>query len=211
MNISTQKQPPLKIIPIWLRDTYARVQDEELFTFEGFPGANKESESSAKDIILRGFEVQNFFIEGSNLFGYFHRSLNSKVCNQTISIVIQGLRDLYWNNRDRLPVDEKRLVEISMNESPPSFHNIFDYKSLLKLREQVILPMFQVYGSITPYDIVHVPVRHFIDSINKGIPIMIELEEVGIIIQFSYAKYDFWDPENNRIIDTIDLTRCYAD
>lgn len=211
MNVFTPKQPQQpRVIPIWLRDTYARVQTGELFSFEGIHEASKESESSAADSIIKGFSEPNFFIEGSNLFGYFDRSLNSTVCNQTISIVIQGLRDLYWNNRDKLPVEEQRPLEIAMKQSPPSFHNIFNYKSLTRLRDQILVPMFQVYGNITPYDIVQVPVRHFLDSINKKIPIVVELEGIGIIIQFSYAEYDFWDPEEKRIIDTIDLNRCYT-
>ena len=83
-------------------------------------------------------------------------------------------------------------------------------KKLLNDETSSMVPMFQVYGNITPYDSVHIPVKYFLESINQKIPIIVELEGIGISIQFSYEEYDFWDPEKNRIIDTIDLNRCYS-
>lgn len=218
------QQPEPKIIPVWLRDTYARVQPNGLFTLEGYNTRTDEVVEIAENSILAGFSAPNFFLQGSNIFAYLNRTLNSNICNQTITLVVQGLRDLYWNNRDRLirenklvPVDQAMpdvledeilALENAMKRPLPSFTNIFNYASLRPLREKTLVPMFQVYGDITSYDVVQIPVKYFLESINAGIPISIELEGINIIFQFSYKEYDFWDPEAKQIINTIDLNRC---
>lgn len=203
MNTSSQ------IIPLWLRDTYARVQSNPMFTLEGYTGPNLEAETKAIESITTGFSEPNFFIGSSNIFAYLDRTVNSNLCSDHISIVIPGLRDFYWNKRSLLSQEELIQLSIAMKNPSVSFKNIFEYKSLKQLRNSSFVPIFQLYGDITVYDVVHVPVSYFLECINTKIPISIQLEGVPIIINLMYADFDFWDPDKQKVVNNIDISRCY--
>jgi hypothetical protein len=199
----------LQITPLWLRDTYARVQSDPMFTLEGYTGTNLEAETKALESITSGFSEPNLFIGSNNIFAYLDRTVNLSLCSNYISIVIPGLRDFYWNKRSLLSQEESIHLSIAMKNPSPSFKNIFDYKSLKQLRGSSFVPMFQLYGNITVYDVVHVPVSHFLECINSKSPISIQLEGVPIGINLMYSDFDFWDPDQQKVINNIDISRCY--
>lgn len=210
MEATLFPQDTPKIIPIWLRDTYARVQPGGLFNLDGHSKLNNEIEMEAKRNISSGFSNDNFFLSGSNIFGYLNRTLNSSICNQVVTVAVQGLRDLYWNNRGVLPRSEEGELQFAMNRTSPTFTNIFDYPGLRSFSDWNIVPIYQLYGTLTTYDVVQIPVKYFLESINQKLPISVQLEGVNIIIQFSYREYDFWDPEADKVIDNIDMSRCQS-
>ena len=197
------------IIPIWLRDTYARVAAQPLYNLQGPFVEDITTEALARDEIVKGLTGSNLFISGGDVFGHLHRTLTDATCNDVITIVIRGLRDLYWNHRDTLPPDELSQLDLSMRQPLPSFKNIFEYRSLAPLREVMNIPMYQAFGTITSYSVVHIPVRHFIQAINMNAPIDIALQDTNVIIRLDYESYDFWDFETESLVKYIDLNaRC---
>lgn len=154
----------------------------------------------------------NFFISGGDVFGYLNRHLDREICNYTVSIVIRGLRDLYWNNRLTLPRDEDVQLDNAMRQPLPSFKNIFDYDEINTIEgidELIDIPVYQLFGTITPYSVIHIPVRHFIQSLNINAPIRVALADTNIIIQLDYQQFDFWDSKADSIIKYINLnSRC---
>jgi hypothetical protein len=205
--------PPInqqsRIIPIWLRDTYARIQSDSLYDLKGYNEENVNSEMGARDSLSKGISKSDLFLSGGDVFIYLNRNLDHGVCSQTVSIIIHGLRDLYWTNRSMLSIDELPLLQLAMRQPLPTFKNIFEYKSLEPFRDIINTPMYQLFGIITPYSVIHIPVRHFIESINRNEPIQAALTGTDIIIQLNYQPYDFWDFDTQSIINHINLdSRC---
>lgn len=204
------------IIPIWLRDTYARVQPEPLTTVHGHSEENINTEiEAAKSLTNQSLPPgENLFLRSSDIFLFLSSHISNisdrsssltNICDQTVAIVIRALSDLYWNNRFSLSDEEIIHLDTATKKPLPSFKNVFEYSSLDKYRDLYTTPLFQLFGDITEYNVINVPVKYFIESINHNLPIQAELVGTGIIIQFNYEKYDFWDPETNSIIDHIDL------
>jgi hypothetical protein len=194
------------IIPIWLRDTYARVQPEPLLHLEGHIEENRNTEiEAAKALSHQSLPTgENLFLRSSDIFAFLSKHAGD-ICDQTVAIIIRGLRDLYWNNRFSLSDDELIQLDIATRKPLPSFKNVFEYSSLEKYRDIFNTPMFQLFGDITEYNVINVPVKYFIESLNNNVPIQAEILGTGIIIQFDYEMYDFWDPDTESIINHIDL------
>jgi hypothetical protein len=195
----------LPIIPIWLRDTYAHVQDNPIYDLQGYFEEDRISEVAAYNQLnldSNNFEA-NFFLRSSDIFTYI--SKHQDMCDRVITIVIHGLRDVYWDNRKLLPPDEVVELELAMRQPLPVFRNIFDYKSLAGLTDRIRTPLFQLFNTITPFSVINIPVRYFIESINMNAPIQVELMGTNIILQFDYEPYDFWDFSTQKLITHIDL------
>lgn len=194
-----------KIIPVWLRNTYAYIGPNRIYNLNGYSEIDESSENDA--VSATSLTEGGLFITGDNLIKYFSRYMNNNLCKYFITIVLPGLRDIYSDNRNTLSNDEQSLITIAVRKLLPSFHDIYKYQSLFKLESKTEISEFQVIGMITPYDIVHIPVEYFINKINNGEPISILLESTNIIIQLSYTNYDCWDDEQQKIIFNID-THC---
>ena len=194
------------IIPIWLRDTYARVQPGPLFNMEGYHEQNRNTEiEAAKSLSEKSLPSgSNLFLRGSDIFLYLSKHQDD-VCDYTVSIIIHALRDLYWANRYLLSEDEITQLDIATQTPLPSFKNIFEYSSLEKYGKIFNTPLFQLFGDITPYSVINIPVKHFIESININAPIQAQLVGTDIIIQLDYELYDFWDVDTESIINYVDL------
>lgn len=194
------------IIPIWLRDTYAYVHPTPVYNLQGPFRENIHTEEAARQLLTKNI---NLFLSGADVFSYLNRNISKGVCNQTVTIVIHSLRDLYWNYRKILPHETVSNLEMAMREPLPTFKNVFEYKSIQQLSESIDLPQYQMFGTLTPFSVLHIPVRFFIESLNAGVPIQIALEDTNIIIQLDYEKFDFWDTITKSLIDYIDLqNRC---
>jgi len=189
----------IKHIPIQLRDTYARVQLEPIFNLEG----SKEPTVNAD--ILGHLTESKHFLASNNMFGYIYRTAETINSNDMITIVIQGLRNLYWDNRLLLPQDDRLRLEQSMGTSLPKFYNVYEYKSLAPLRKSADMVEYEVLGNITPYDVVHIPVLTFVEAINEKKIIEFNLEYIGVNIALTYKLYDLWDQGYERIIDHINI------
>lgn len=185
-------------IPIWLRDTYARVHSQPIYKLEGPLSETIITEEAALASLTSS--SSDLFLSGADVFTHLSRN---NVCDSTVTIVIHSLRDLYWNMRHMLPQSEVELLQIAMTQPLPKFKNIFDYSSLEKYRENYPLRLYQLFGTITPFSVIHIPVTHFVDALNAKQPLQIMLAGTGIVIQLAYEAYDFWDPETQSLIESV--------
>lgn len=208
-SLGTYPSSNFSIIPIWLRDTYARIQPTPIYNLYGPLRENVNTEEQAKELLIQGIEKSEIFLSGANVFGYLNRNLSKQICNQTVTIVIHSLRDLYWNNRHTLPQEVVTNLEVALRDPLPTFKNMFEYESIQNLSESINLTLYQLFGTITPFSVLHIPVSYFIEALNAKVPIQIALENTNIIIQLDYEQYDFWDTISESMVDYVDLqSRC---
>lgn len=199
----------ISIIPIWIRDTYAKIQPTPIYNLQGPLRENINSEIEAREALSQGIEKSNLFLSGADVFGYLNRNINRELCDQTVTIVIHSLRDLYWNNKQTLPREIVSNLEIALRDPLPTFKNVFEYISIQNLSESLDLPLYQMFGTITPFSVLHIPVTYFIEALNAKVPIQVALENTNIIIQLDYEQYDFWDTISESMVDYIDIqSRC---
>lgn len=193
----------LAIIPLWLRDTYALIHSEPVNDLQGPLNESIFTEELAQQS-LQGEGDQHLFLSGGDIFTYLSRN-QSKLCDQTITIVIHSLRDLYWNIRQTLPKEEISRLEIALKQPLPRFKNIFEYRKIESVRDLYPSPLYQMFGTLTPFSVIHLPVRHFIESMNARLPLRIVLSDTEVMIQLDTEAYDFWDPVSQSLIKEI---RC---
>src|SRR3990167_1748319 len=137
---------PGKIIPLFLKDVYGTVESSPLYKFE-FE------------------EKQPKFFEGDKILDYL-LSEKSNTKNKVVTLVINGLVNVYWEKRAMIP-DEMVYLNNAINQPDPEYDPISG--------------RFQ--GIITPYDIVHLSAEDFIDHVGNGEPILIKLVGIDTIIQ----------------------------
>lgn len=198
------------VIPIWLRDIYAKVESSLLSDVIGesiVSGVTEDTESLAVAELSKPFPETMFFIRGNELYSYLARYLNANVCNHVVTFVLVGLRDLYSNQRHKLTVQELAQLELSMNRPLPQFYSIFNYQSLSNVGSEMATSAFQLFGTITPFSVVHVPVREFVNAVNNKQPISVLLPELDIILSLTYELSDFWDPLTKQLLTNVAL-RC---
>lgn len=193
------------IIPVWLRDIYAKVEPYPLSSVEGLEEVSESTERLAAMELQKLLPQTSLFIRGSELYSYLSRYIDLAMCDHVITFVIVSLRDLYWSMRLNLLPQQQAALDIAMNKRAPQFHNIFDYRLLQNLGPEMPTFLFQLIGDITPFSVVHVSVRDFIVAVNNKSPIPVWLPDLGVIIQLSYQEADFWDEQTQQLIDYIPL------
>lgn len=189
------------IIPIWLRNTYATIQPKAISNFHAPLTESYYTEEEAYKIL----QNETGFVSSDNIVSYLNNKIKrgDNICNHVITIVIISLRDLFWNDRGKLTKEENKQLEIAMRQPLPKFKNVFNYKTLEPLLNNYPFPIYQMFGIITPYSVIHIPVSYFIQAINNKLPIDIELSGTNTIIRLDYKDYDFWDESLNSIVDKI--------
>ncbi len=213
--------PKSRIISLSLRDTYAQIQHLPIHNFKGINDNISTSEIYPNDSLnqvldnleidpdkyLNNIFASDLFLSSNDIFGYLSKNITSSMCDDIITIVINNLQDLYWNNRSLLTQEEEHLLEIDTNKIPPTFKNIFEYKHLTKYSNKIYTPIYQLYGDITPHTSLYIPVKDFIKSINIKEPIHVRLENIDIIIQLDYELYDFFNFETEFVYNCINLNK----
>lgn len=206
------KDPQTVIIPINLRDVYARVQKHIINNWHGFSNVSNFTQEAAYNTVYNLPSGSKHFIQASDAYGYISK-YHSYNCDQIVNIIIPNLRNIYYNNRKKLSESEQDLLEFSMKEDLPQFYNIYEYKLLSNLKYDQDLNIrkeYQLFGTITPYDVINVPLVNFINFINNGTPIQVQLYPLNIIISLTYETYDFWDFTTQKLISPVILSDiCY--
>jgi hypothetical protein len=206
--LNSQAPEEAVIIPLWLRDTYARITPTPIYDLAGFVTEDIQSSVAARDALQQ--EVagtsSDLFRSGADIFSYLSEHLD--LCGQTITFVIIGLRDLYWTNRDNLSREEIDKLHVALRYPLPNFKNIFEYKNLDSQRGVIPVPLYQLFGTITAFSVIHVPVKYFIAALNAQQPLRVALSGTNIVIELQYRPYDFWDPGSESLINHIELSRC---
>lgn len=193
----------VEVLPIRLQDVFARVQDSRIFNQQSYKYESEESEAAAVKSVNMDLGGSKLFLSGDKMFGYIWRNPNLK--NQIINIVIPGLRNRYFQDKHLLSHEEQAILNTSMNQQLPVFYNIYDYSSLKGFSEKANVNEYQLMGTITPYDVLHISVVNFVDLINRKQPLRFKLEPLPLIISIEYYDYNFWDNQYQKIINHIDL------
>jgi hypothetical protein len=196
-------------IPVWLRNTYCRIDNKEIFEVEGYSKGNKKYKKKALESIEREFSDgegdiftadSNFYISGGDIYNYLY---DKKGCGAIITLVIVGLKNLYWNHREQLDENEKSELSGYMTHELPSFKDIFDYKNVEKYNTLIDYPVYQLFGEITPYDVLHITVDDFINIINSSAFIEVPLVDTDVVIRLDYEAFDFYNFREERLITNI--------
>ena len=85
---------------------------------------------------------------------------------------------------------------------------MFEYKNLDDQRGVIPVPVYQLFGTITAFSVIHIPVRHFVEALNTQQPLRVALSGTNIILELQYKPYDFWDPGTESLVNYIPLPRC---
>lgn len=198
-------------IPLWLRDTHAIILPQALNRLPGYKpdDVNREIDAlKSFNRIMRGsdpFEDEYFFISSDNIVNYIYDNPSTNYCDYIITFVIHSLRDLYWNKRYQLPRDAISDLEINIDKILPSFEDIFDYDTLQDQRERYPIPLYQMTGTISSYNVVHMPVSQFIDYLNQSLPITNILSGINVMIGLHYEEQDFWNEKQGRLITQLNI------
>lgn len=213
-----------QLIKIWLRDTYSQIHPTPIYDIEGFDPSISRSRIYPNDnliYLLDNLKIHadkysddifypdsDLFLNSSDIFGYLNKNIKHGVCDAYIIIVINNLRDIYWNNRHLLPQEELPALELSTEKYLPTFVNIFDYQALNEYATSISTPIYQLYGDISPYNVVNIPVKYFIESINTNQSIKVKISDINTTIELNYEPYDFWSFANESIVNYIDINKA---
>lgn len=200
-NLITQNE--VKVIPVRLEDLFARVQKDRIFNMYGYTERGEASEAAANAALRMEYGGSRLFLTANNMFGYLYRNIRIH-CKDLISIIVPGLRNIYYKYQHRLPINEQALLATSMEKPLPTFDNVYSYNSLQNYGSLANINEYQLFGCITPYDVLHVPVRLYVDLLNKNLPIQVQLVP-NLYIMITYNDYDFWDNQYQALIQHIDL------
>lgn len=191
-----------EIIPFWLRDVYARVEPRPIFELQGATSISAESEQEALKERKKGFQRNHLFLRGNDLMRYLWYHPNAEICTGTVTLVIPGLRSAYWDRKYLLSKEEQADLQFAIRETPPKFHDLYEYLSLAEDEALANMSEFQLIGTITPFDVVHLPVALYLQAIESDRPIEVSTSELRL--QFDFKAYDFWDGAQKRLLNRIE-------
>lgn len=188
-------------ISLWLRDTYATINDEPLSDIFNDP------DTISPEIILqlynKGLVNTGLFMTGTDMYKFLKD--NPGLSSMTITIVIRRLRDLLWNNRNLLSLDELPYLQTAMKSSLPIFKNIFDYDLIQKKGKSSDIPIFYMTGELTIYNVIHISVSDYIQALNINVPISVEITGTPITLILTYTDDDFWDSSKQELISNVNI------
>jgi len=197
------------IYEIPLRDTFTRFSPEKILRHSGWK-EEEEGEGSARaaraaaEMELGGSKL---YLSGDDMFGYLWRNLFGSNCNDVITIVVPGLRELFLDYLEYLDLEEQEMVKYVVENVPaPRFKNIYDYPELGRLGTRANVSEYQLFGEITPYDVVHFDVKNFVRAINSKSTIADIIIPNVLVVEFPYVESDFFDEEYQTYITRINLT-----
>lgn len=193
------------VIALYLRDAYARLAAQPLQDVVGYTSRGIETELKATEHILNN-EGDKYFIRATDMYRYLYRHLEDHP-SDIVTIVLPGLRDQYHAHSGRYRQQAKNALSLP----PPSFVDIWDYPSLAKYYEtlkdldsnqyvKADITEFQLFGRITFYDVVHISVSDFIDTLNRREDIVFDIPDTNLRVVLAFDEADFYDPQYERIV-----------
>lgn len=180
-----------------LSNTYGGVGPDRIFYMKGFDVIGEQSEYSAYlKLNMQGGRIH--FLEGNKIFGYIRRNIR-KHCGDTVTLIVPGLRDIYKTHIELFPDDYYNINNINDDFS---FYNVYNYASFRYMNKNV--NEYQLVGTITQYDVLHIPVVIFLALMNNKEPLIFKLNEY-ITIYITYTNSDFFDIEYQKELNYIDI------
>ena len=209
------------IISLPLRLTYAQIHRYPLRNLEGISLNNTDTQfypSKELSIILDNFvEDTNvkrniifenkLFLASSDIFSYLRKNVNSSMYNDIITIVHPSFRDIYWRNRELLDMEDLNLLDSIITRPLPQFKNVFDYEYLSEYSDKINMLIYHLYGDITPFIVLHIKVKDFIETINNNEELNIKLKDINVVINLEYKPYDFYDHKLESVQQYISLSK----
>lgn len=137
-------------------------------------------------------EEELVVLPANRLFSFIRRNSSEISRDHIVTLVFGGLRDLYFERRDLLSPRERisldvathsRLVDITYDETSEE----------------------ATAGNVTPFDVLRLTVGEFVDFLNSKESISLSIDSIGVEMIVEYKRYDFWDEDSNRLVETVDL------
>lgn len=196
------------IIGLNLRDLYGRYQEDKINNWIGLKKENMKDgigERAAIDSLeLRETGSKNF-MKCNDIVVFLARNYSKEQENFYVNIVVPGLQSKYFENRNFLTKDERDTLEFVRNSEQPIFFDIYKYRSVKKYKKYVNIREYQLFGSLNPYEVLNIPVKHFINSLNEKKPINVKLGDTNLVIQLQYETSDFYDKAIEKTIGKINI------
>lgn len=184
-----------------LNDIYAYV-GEPILNWSGY---KQQSETSEYSAYIGYYQIDSneipskLFIGASNIYVDAYRGQYKG--DEIVNLIIPGLKDLYKSYRKQLVNEEKLFLEC-INKQTPTFKNITEYKSIKYFND---ITLYQFFGDITPYDVVHISLKEFINIINENKEFIIEFSPLNVRMKIFYDKSDFYYNKEDKIITNVNL------
>jgi hypothetical protein len=188
---------------LWLRDVYLHSQDDLLHSLVSFSEVSQESEDEAQKELRKPFDKSKLFMTGNNIFEYLGANILAR--DKVLSIVIVGLRDHYVSNSSRLSDELQLDLRIAEGEPRVMFKDIFEYPSLSNMSDHVNIRLYQVIGTVTPFDVINIPADYLITCINNKQPINLVIPHLHEPLVLEWELYDLWNNAYQSVVDKIDL------
>ncbi len=183
-----------------LNDLYSYT-GEKIINWKGHKNISVLSEIAAYSgyfAVQSQVKPSKLFTNASNVYIDSYNMLYKG--DEIVTIIIPGLRDKFKAKKELL-VSERNLFLDMLDCEIPTFKNIFEYKSLED--EEGEIPLFQLIGDITPYDIISIELSQLIETINKKNPLIFLIESINLKIQIDYSESDFYDFESKYLIKEV--------
>lgn len=179
-----------------LRNTFGGVGPNAIYIMKGFDYVGEESKQSAMlKLTMQGGQIH--FLEGNKIFSYLWRNLK-KHYDDKVTLIVPGLREIYKRHINLFPEEANYIRDTTEKFD---FYDVYGYSELIYLNKNV--NEYQLIGTISPYDVLHIPVVIFIAAINQKLPLIFKLNDF-ITIHITYTNADLYDIEYQRSITRID-------
>lgn len=189
----------IKFFPVSISDIYATITHDPIYYMKGFEKEDRLTEQAASEA-LNG-DISHYFITGNKIISYLTKY--RVPCSDTITFVIPNLRNLYYVNQVLFPIDEIPYITQAITEPLATFHDIYTYKNINSTNLSDDIIKYQLFGIITPYDVIHLPLNSLISHFNQKAPLDIQLGNTNLILRLNYEDYELWDKSINSVITHI--------
>jgi hypothetical protein len=177
--------PTINTVGVNLSNTFVRIQKDKISNWYGFNEINGKSEAAAVLSLDNEIGASKNFISGEDIIKYTSdMNFGDK---DIITIVIPGLRLKYDSYKSQLSTEKQKLLFDSLSRESPRFEDIFSYDSLKIYDNLDVIHEYQLTGSITPHDVIHIPVTTFLNLYNSNSPILVKLDTTNVVISLMYA------------------------
>lgn len=173
-----------EIIVIPLNRCMARVQRERIFNFTGGYNESAAVASAADD-----FGGSPLWLSATKMYAYLWRQTISGIynpvrTNDPITIIVPELRNIYWRFRHLLTENDRNALRDIIGDEF-EFKDVYEYEGLKSYQRIKNVSEYHLIGTITQFDVLHIPTHNFVRLFNRNSPLIFRLpignpEEVNI-------------------------------
>lgn len=152
---------------VWLRDIYGTINKKKIY-------------NSSEETLQ--------FYPGNELFYLISRYY--KDMSGIITLVIPGIRTIYYKYKDELSENDKGPLQLAFRSPLPKFDTTDG--------------VYSVDENLMPYDVVHITIRDFAKILAKKEELSIFLYPTTVKLNFLYDNSDFWSTKEQRMVDKLE-------